>query len=934
MDVFAQFKRNKNVTTHPVNTKAEDIYFLLQWDEDHSAYISTVNKQGKEIEEFDYTLYEGAQRNILKTIFLLQSNAGFTIDWNNPENKIYLHEHSYLLPQLLASKQFIDEKGKTIAAHAGPPQQLIIQLNGIEDGKRVQAVPFILLDNEHQFKFTYINENHAYLPKQGIVVETQNIGAYFHYLSSFSTTFPIQEMQKFLSLLLSYISNVSVNLEGYKMQYDEETIAPVPSLLFEKVDADNSLYLRVSATLPDSPVDFLDDYDLQRLVQINELEKIIHVKIIEPGQRDAHITEVEKTLKKIASQKGKKEAAELVRDENLFIIPEDTAANFVYKELPNFLGRYVIAGTEKLKQYKLNTHPPKLNLQLSHSIEFLEGDATLQFGNEQLCLFDAINQYNKNRYIILSDGSHAFVNDAYMQKLQRIFKKKNEKVKLSFFDLPLVEELLEEKAASQQFALSREIFEGFNQLVKRKVKLPALTATLRPYQLQGYQWLSYLKEKALGGCLADDMGLGKTLQTIALLAKVYEKKNLPSLVVMPKSLLFNWEQEVQRFASQLTFYTYYGSNRNWEDASRCNLIFTTYAMLRNDIEQFKEQSFCYVVLDESQNIKNINSQISRAVLLLQSEYRLALSGTPVENNLSELYALFRFLNPAMFESAENFNQHYLTPIQKYNDAGAAHDLRRKIYPFILRRLKKDVLTELPDKTEQVLYTEMSEEQARYYEERRWFYKDAIAQQVAVKGVQHSQFFVFQALNELRQIACIPEAKTGGAIESPKIEMLMEQLADAVANDHKVLVFANFLNAIELIGEQLNEQGIDYVSMTGSTRDRQALVTRFQNDANCKVFLMTLKTGGTGLNLTAADMVFIFDPWWNKAAENQAIDRTHRIGQHKNVTCYKLITKGTIEEKILQLQQLKAELFNNIIAGDAASLKSFSEEDIDYLMGGK
>ena len=227
MDVFSQFKRNKNAVAHPVNTKAEDIYFLLQWDDNHLAYITTVNKQKKEVDEFDYTLYEGVQRNILKTISLLQNNAGYTIDWNNPENKIYLHEHNYLLPQLLASKQFIDEKGNTIAAHTGSSQQLSIQLNIIDEGKRVQSLPYILLDNEQHAKFTYINENHAYLPKQGIVVETQHIGAYFHYLSSFNTTFPAQELQKFLSLLFSYINNITVSHEDYKMQHDEETIAPV-----------------------------------------------------------------------------------------------------------------------------------------------------------------------------------------------------------------------------------------------------------------------------------------------------------------------------------------------------------------------------------------------------------------------------------------------------------------------------------------------------------------------------------------------------------------------------------------------------------------------------------------------------------------------------------------------------------------------------------
>ncbi|HEY5392449.1 MAG TPA: DEAD/DEAH box helicase, partial [Hanamia sp.] len=404
-----------------------------------------------------------------------------------------------------------------------------------------------------------------------------------------------------------------------------------------------------------------------------------------------------------------------------------------------------------------------------------------------------------------------------------------------------------------------------------------------------------------------------------------------SVIVMPKSLLFNWENELKRFAPQLTFYTWYGNNRVMKEACKNNLIFTTYATLRNDIEQWKEEIFLYAILDESQAVKNMNSQAHKAALLLNATHRLALSGTPIENNLSELYALFSFLNPAMFGSAENFNQNYLTPIQKYDDKSATQELKRKIYPFILRRLKKDVLKELPDKIEQTLYVEMSSDQAHYYEQRRLFYKEAIEQQVAMKGIHQSQFFIFQAMNELRQIASIPESQSEGRIHSPKTELLMEQLEDAIANRHKVLVFANYLAAVENIGEELDKRNIDFVTMTGSTRNRQELVERFQNDTECKVFILTLKTGGTGLNLTAADMVFIFDPWWNKAAENQAIDRTHRIGQDKKVMSYKLITINTIEEKILKLQELKSALFENIISTDSTSLKSLSEDDIEFIL---
>ncbi|MEK7827099.1 MAG: DEAD/DEAH box helicase, partial [Thermodesulfobacteriota bacterium] len=363
-----------------------------------------------------------------------------------------------------------------------------------------------------------------------------------------------------------------------------------------------------------------------------------------------------------------------------------------------------------------------------------------------------------------------------------------------------------------------------------------------------------------------------------------------------------------------------------------HLIFTTYAMVRNDVERFKGQEFYYVILDESQNIKNLNAQVTQAVMLLQAKHRLALSGTPIENNLSELYSLFRFLNPAMFGTINDFNHDYALPIQKNNDKDAIYTLRKKIYPFILRRLKKEVLKELPDQIEQELFVEMSDDQKRLYDQRRAYYHESLKREIAISGIQKSQFLFFQALTELRQIASVPESKSNNTIASPKVEMLIEYVADAVANDHKVIIFTNFIASIELIGEQLDKEGIDFVSMTGSTKDRQTLVDRFQNDSRCKVFLMTLKTGGVGLNLTAADTVFIFEPWWNRAAEMQGMNRAHRIGQTRKVMNYRIITKASIEEKILLLQQKKAELFENIIASDNASIKSLTENDIDFILG--
>ena len=317
--------------------------------------------------------------------------------------------------------------------------------------------------------------------------------------------------------------------------------------------------------------------------------------------------------------------------------------------------------------------------------------------------------------------------------------------------------------------------------------------------------------------------------------------------------------------------------------------------------------------------------------MLKGEHKLALSGTPLENNLGELYSLFRFLNPAMLGSEQNFQQKYLIPIQKNGSEEATTQLRKKIYPFILRRLKGDVLKELPEKIDNIIYIDQSPEQKKLYEQRRQFYKVAIDQMVNSGGIKQAQFFIFQAFSELRMLASIPESKTEGKVKSPKLEMMAEHMIQSIVNGHKVLVFANFLMAVELINKVLEEHGIHYVSMTGATSNRKKVVNEFKQNDDCKAFVMTLKTGGTGLNLTEADIIYIFDPWWNVAAETQAIDRAHRMGQSKTVISYRLITKDSIEEKILELQNQKKELFDSLLSSDSSMTKALSKDDIDYIL---
>ncbi|RMG17231.1 MAG: DEAD/DEAH box helicase [Bacteroidetes bacterium] len=909
-----------------LSNQPDQIWFMLDTDL-HGVYLSVVDKKRKPITP-DYQLYQGAERILLRAMNQVEARSAFVIDWEKPADRIYLHEHDYLLDYLRSVPNVIDASGEPLSFAEGMARLQLF----IEEKNEQQYRSWIRLRHKGMYVdgVTVVSERYVWYEQK--LYEVPPLGESAIDLHVFQTEFEAADLNQFLSLLFSYIKRIDLQYRDYQLQFEEEPVQARPCLIFEQVDEDQALHLRVTQQLPGMGFEFLEQYELFRLAETNDMTRRVVVRPIQQWAIGQLVEEVQQHLHSAApSAKARKE---VILDGNVFIIPPHTAGPFLYQKLPVLLDTYTLYGAEKLKHYKVKAYQPRLDLRLNSGIDFFEGEALLDFEGERISLLDALRQYQQQHYIQLSDGTHAILKPDYLKKIERIFRKgkgKN-KVKLSFFDLPFVEGLIDEKIAQANFEASRKIFEGFNHIKSSKVRLPKINATLRPYQKDGYKWLRYLYQHQLGGCLADDMGLGKTLQTIAMLATVYPGEKTPSLVVMPRTLLFNWYNEVRKFKPELKTYTYYGLKRDLQEALQAQVIFTTYGTLRNDIEQFKELAFHFVVLDESQHIKNYQSQTAKAVMLLQAKHRLALSGTPIENNLGELYSLFRFLNPAMFGSVQEFNRHYATPIQKENDREAISELRLKIYPFILRRLKQEVLKELPDKIEQVLYVEMSPKQKKLYEQRRAFYRGLIQSEIKEKGIKKSQFLILQGLSELRQLATVPEAKTDGKIASPKLEILESQLAEAVANGHKVLIFSNFLTGIETIGETLDKLGIDYVSMTGATRNRQYLVDRFQEDPSCKAFLMTLKTGGLGLNLTAADTIFIYDPWWNLAAETQAIDRAHRMGQTQKVTSYKIITRDSIEEKILLLQEKKKALFEDIITSDSATLKSLSESDIEFMLG--
>lgn len=464
-----------------------------------------------------------------------------------------------------------------------------------------------------------------------------------------------------------------------------------------------------------------------------------------------------------------------------------------------------------------------------------------------------------------------------------------------------------------------------------------LQATLRPYQQQGLSWLQFLRDYQLAGVLADDMGLGKTLQTLAhlQLEKAAGRADAPSLVVCPTSVAPNWVREAERFTPELRVLLLHGKERkeHFETLADYDLIVTTYPLIARDFDALKDQPFYHLILDEAQVVKNPKTNAFKAVAALTAEHRLALSGTPLENHLGELWALFHFLMPGFLGSSEQFRRLYRTPIERQGDSERQQQLVKRVKPFILRRTKQVVAKELPEKNEITVPIELSDGQRDLYETLRVAMHKRVRDEIDKKGLARSQIMVLDAILKLRQVCCDPRlVNVSGAKKvktSAKLEWLLETLPEMLSEGRKVLLFSQFAKLLELVEVSLQKLSINYAKLTGQTKDREAQIRAFQ-EGDAQVFLITLKAGGVGLNLTAADTVIHFDPWWNPAAENQATDRAYRIGQDKPVFVYKLISTGSIEEKILRLQERKAALAAGILSGSLSQAVALTQDDVQML----
>lgn len=931
--IFESFRRVR--TFEPMESKVAkgEVYFVLGFDDEGRAYLTTTDKHGNSIRE-DYRHYNGNTFLLLRSLAAIHDADAVTVSWGGQQDRIYLDSHPQLIYQILRCENVVNSKMSPLEELEG-----LYQLRSDIDEEGRTCTPVFRLervegDGPYDMRdFRFITDNYALCGNN--IVQVRPIGEEFLKLSVLAQPFSKNVEEQYLSLLMSHFDNVSLYVKGNPCICSETRVKASPAIVFEKVTEDNSLFLRLTENIPGLSVDFVADFSPTRLVT-RMPDGTMTIREVEYPDMNDSAARLQKLV--CACAPDKKAAKEIYEENGLFIIPEKTAGAFLVRNLSALARDFILISSDKLAGYKIRTVTPKFNLAVSSGIDFLEGFAEIQIDGQVFSLSDFLDQYQKNRYVELSNGEKGIVDESYVRHIERLFdkQKKGKKIKLSFFDLPEVSSLLETVPDTGIFRRSRDFYTGFNALPDSPdLKIRGLNAELRPYQQNGVKWLKYLYDNNFGGCLADDMGLGKTVQAISLLllATAGRKKGRkPSMVVMPRTLLFNWKAEFSKFAPGMKIYTYYGPDRDLTEASGNDVILTTYALIRNDIEIFSNMKFNCLILDESQNIKNMSAKASQAVMLLDAEHRFALSGTPVENRLSELYSLFRFLNPGMFGSAEDFNQRYALPIQKDADKDAMQQLRSRINPFLLRRVKEDVLMDLPEKIDQTIYVEMEEEHLRFYEKRRRFYYENIKNSIRTEGVAKSQFEMFQALSELRRIASVPESLSDGRIRSSKIPVISQAVVEAVENGHKVVVFFNFIAGIELLGDELSKEGVGYVVMTGATSDRQSVVDRFQNDAGCKVLLMTLKTGGVGLNLTAADTVFVAEPWWNRAAEEQAIARLHRIGQKSVVHSFSVITSSSIEERILQLQQQKTSLVEALIASDSSTSKILTEDDIDFIFG--
>ena len=633
----------------------------------------------------------------------------------------------------------------------------------------------------------------------------------------------------------------------------------------------------------------------------------------------------------------------------LILADEEKIYNFLSEEIGLYMHKFEVLATDTFKQREIKK--PKIgNIGIKLENDLLRIDLSkIDFNIEEIK--SIMQKYKlKKKYHRLKDGSFLDLEEnETMDFIGSLLENEDisyKQIQEGELEIPISRGMYLDRLIQNlntNVEKNDEYKKMVNQISKReiedKIELPkGLKSELRQYQVTGFKWLKVLDKYKFGGILADDMGLGKTIQLLAVIQSYLEeeKNPNPSIVVCPSSLSLNWKNEIDKFAPNIKTLVIHGNAEERanqiENIEKYNLVITSYDLLKRDIEEYKakDYKFKYIIADEAQYIKNNNTQNAKVIKEIKADTRFALTGTPIENSLSELWSIFDFIMPGYLYSYRKFKEIYEIPIVKDNDEWVLKKLKMLIEPFILRRTKQEVLTELPDKTISVLNNEMQDEQLKIYTSYMANAKREVSQELKENGFEKSQMKILALLMRLRQICCHPSLFISNYTgESSKLNQCIEVIKDAVLSGHKILLFSSYSSMLEIIGEELKKENIKHFKLTGQTKvgDRLKLVEEFNSNDEIKVFLISLKAGGTGLNLIGADMVIHYDPWWNLSAENQATDRTYRIGQKKNVQVYKLITKDSIEERIYELQEKKAQLAKSMLSTETTFINKLSREDI-------
>lgn len=837
------------------------------------------------------------------------------------------------LVELLVGLQCTVHYGEVPQGHlevaVDDPWEVILK---IEDrGSYSLLVPLVVCDNEEltldqighfipSFPRGFYSGAKRYLLKDNV----DNVWLQALEAGSYSYTIPVSGIRDFLTHFSKACSGLHPRVEWPENFWTNTEIdkAPLPILYIEFNE------LGISSEL-------FFEYDMEPPQRISAFSA--QTQVLQWTTRNScarQFDEERKVLDLISSMK------------NITFIEEDHQYHIDLEHVQTVLrqledSNIVLFGKErKIKTYS------KVQLELSAKVDWFEVKGQIEFGGEKVAVGDMLDAIrNNSRYILLGNGEYGLLPEQWIAKnkhLLELAESRNGNMKMEKNQFLLIKQMLDgEKENSIDIKKNKGLKE-LNSLIKqteeftgiKETPVPKkLKADLRNYQVSGLAWLRFLKKFHFGGILADDMGLGKTIQAISSLldeASTAKVKKM-NLIILPTSLIFNWNDEFRKFAPTLKIASYTGPDRGDIKDVNADVILTTYGILRRQADAFCAIDWNYVILDEAQAIKNHRSQTATAVCNLSATHRLSLTGTPIENNLMEMWSHMQFLNPSLLGSREQFTNNILRADEGKENGKHLQKLQKTVYPFILRRTKEDVLSDLPPKVEQIVQCSMGPRQQEYYNSIRDEFRQSLLDNITNKGMGSSKLKVIEGLLRLRQIACHPNLLDRNlSIPSTKLNHLISSLLEAIAENHKILVFSQFTSMLELIVRELTKESIRFTYLDGQTKDRQERVHSFQNDPKLSVFLISLKAGGTGLNLTAADYVFLYDPWWNPAAEQQAIDRTHRIGQTKKVFTYRLITKDTVEEKVIELQEQKKEMVKGVMSEDGEFVKKLNKNDIEYL----